>query len=81
MILYEIDDRIAHADQAGERVVRIRLGQDVAPQFIVEAANAGHAISLDGSPTEYRGIPLEVGAVAPGSVVVETEPSAFEPKT
>lgn len=74
MILYEIDDCILKADRSGERVVRIRLGADLAPQFIHEATDAGFAVSLDGSPTEYRGIPLQVGAVEAKSFLVETEP-------
>jgi hypothetical protein len=73
MILYEIDQRIAEADKAQEHITAIHLGERIAPQFIVEATAAGHAISLDGAPTEYRGIPLSVTASHPETFTVETE--------
>jgi len=73
MVLEEIDAKLDALVKAHQTVKAIRLGQDVVPIFIAEMVATGRPLPIDGTPSSYRGVPVEVGAIDPAGVAIESE--------
>lgn len=75
MVLEEIDANLGALAKAHRTVKVIRLGEDVVPVFIAEMIARGETLPMDGKPTSYRGLPVEVSAIDPAGVAIESEPT------
>ncbi|THD57677.1 hypothetical protein [Phenylobacterium sp.] len=75
MVLEEIDANLDALAKAHPTVKVIRLGDGVVPVFIAEMIARGEVLPMDGTPTSYAGIPVEVSAIDPTGVAIESEPS------